>query len=302
MITCLTSHLFICCVAFVHSDNGICNDNCTTTYSEYISSIMNISNWTEPTSSSYLKTFYLTDLGQCILNMNTSKGEIRPNPKCYIPQIVMDYHFHSYNLTGGSSIITTYYAALDNFTSIGYDNTQWISPYIEQVEMLLFCKEASSPSNCTLTALGQSINEYDMFSNDPGTGINRVMQMHLYSKYIYDLNIRIPSGNEVGVDKYWRPGGYTSGGISEAIVDIIIINQYCWNAVTDVNGNFCYPNCDIVCNNVAGCMETNCEYVEVTSDDNTAGIIIGSVIGAILGVLIISLCIYAIIEHSKSKI
>ena len=32
-------------------------------------------------------------------------------------------------------------------------------------------------------------------------------------------NIRIPSGNEVGVNDSWIPGGYTMGGEVEAVMD-----------------------------------------------------------------------------------
>ena len=32
--------------------------------------------------------------------------------------------------------------------------------------------------------------------------------------------LRMPQGNELGADpKYWIPGGYTSGGIKEAVID-----------------------------------------------------------------------------------
>ncbi|MBL8472956.1 MAG: hypothetical protein KF778_11220 [Rhodocyclaceae bacterium] len=32
-------------------------------------------------------------------------------------------------------------------------------------------------------------------------------------------NLRMPSGNEVGANENWRPGGYTSGGTPEAVID-----------------------------------------------------------------------------------
>lgn len=36
----------------------------------------------------------------------------------------------------------------------------------------------------------------------------------------HNSSIRIPSGNELGAwPEYWEPGGYTSGGIKEAVVD-----------------------------------------------------------------------------------
>jgi filamentous hemagglutinin len=33
-------------------------------------------------------------------------------------------------------------------------------------------------------------------------------------------NIRVPSGNEAGANGQWVPGGYTSGGVPEAVVDL----------------------------------------------------------------------------------
>ena len=38
---------------------------------------------------------------------------------------------------------------------------------------------------------------------------------------VEDLHIRIPSGNEAGANAWWLPGGYTSGGVPEAITDLI---------------------------------------------------------------------------------
>jgi hypothetical protein len=31
--------------------------------------------------------------------------------------------------------------------------------------------------------------------------------------------LRMPGGNELGANSLWEPGGYTSGGIKEAIID-----------------------------------------------------------------------------------
>ena len=38
---------------------------------------------------------------------------------------------------------------------------------------------------------------------------------------IDDLNLRLPSGNETAANAYWLPGGFTMGGIPEAVVDPI---------------------------------------------------------------------------------
>lgn len=40
-------------------------------------------------------------------------------------------------------------------------------------------------------------------------------------KDVTDLNLRIPSGNEYGANSHWIPGGYTEGGVPEAISDLI---------------------------------------------------------------------------------
>ena len=51
-----------------------------------------------------------------------------------------------------------------------------------------------------------------------------------------DLNLRVPSGNEMGANEFWIPGGYTKGGIPEAIVDQIPITDVTINNI-DVGGN-----------------------------------------------------------------
>ncbi|RZK16753.1 MAG: hypothetical protein EOO43_14150 [Flavobacterium sp.] len=40
------------------------------------------------------------------------------------------------------------------------------------------------------------------------------------------LNIRMSSGNELSANPYWIPGGLTSGGKSEALVDLIPRGSY----------------------------------------------------------------------------
>ena len=39
--------------------------------------------------------------------------------------------------------------------------------------------------------------------------------------------IRIPSGNELGaLPEYWEPGGFTKGGIKEAVIDPLPEGSY----------------------------------------------------------------------------
>lgn len=45
---------------------------------------------------------------------------------------------------------------------------------------------------------------------------------------IYDfnnLNFRLPSGNEVGANSFWIPGGETSGRVPEAVLDTVPLDQ-----------------------------------------------------------------------------
>lgn len=46
---------------------------------------------------------------------------------------------------------------------------------------------------------------------------NDVMIVHLETPSSYGL--RMPSGNEGGTNQYWLPGGKTSGGVNEAVMD-----------------------------------------------------------------------------------
>ena len=42
----------------------------------------------------------------------------------------------------------------------------------------------------------------------------------------YPINLRLPSGNELGANSQWIPGGYTSGGLLEAVIDSPQIGEY----------------------------------------------------------------------------
>ena len=42
---------------------------------------------------------------------------------------------------------------------------------------------------------------------------------------VSDLNIRVPSGNKATANDLWIPGGYTSGGVPEAITDTIPLDR-----------------------------------------------------------------------------
>lgn len=49
---------------------------------------------------------------------------------------------------------------------------------------------------------------------------NELMLEHIASNVKHPKNLRMPSGNEPGAwQGLWKPGGFTKGGIPEAVVD-----------------------------------------------------------------------------------
>jgi hypothetical protein len=43
--------------------------------------------------------------------------------------------------------------------------------------------------------------------------------------------LRMPSGNEWGANSKWIPGGYTTEGIIEAIIDPATVGTYTWSNI-----------------------------------------------------------------------
>lgn len=238
---------------------------CISEYESYIDSISTDStSWDFQTSTEYLQTFYQTDLGQCIQNINTT-CQLRPSPSCYLPENVINYHLSTFLDNGASFITSTKYASLTNFSEFGYEpddydknGVQWIYAYNQETDILKNC----GSSECVLTALGIQIGDDDMFNYDWGkpTMINRVIQVKVDKTNLEELNIRMASGNEQGIDSdsEWRVGGYTINGEKEAVVDMIYEGDYCWNGVALPNGTFCYKSCHVFCDNLGGCLQNSC--------------------------------------------
>lgn len=44
--------------------------------------------------------------------------------------------------------------------------------------------------------------------------------MILYIDNPGTYNLRMPSGNEPGANEFWTPGGKTSGGVNEAVMEL----------------------------------------------------------------------------------
>jgi len=75
------------------------------------------------------------------------------------------------------------------------------------------------------------------------------------------LHLRMASGNEPGTNDEWIPGGFTSGGVVEAIVDMLVDPAtYCIKPMsTNEPGEFCYGRCPLLCDGNALCEAQMCD-------------------------------------------
>lgn len=135
---------------------------------------------------------------------------LRPNPNTYLSYSYTINHLNKFQ--NGVSIIMgmdSYLKYINTHNLIGReDNTCFVMPtYI--------CDEIDRISNGDI-----SIYE-KILSFDNGYFKNQHGLVRLDIKDIKGLNLRIPSGNELGANEYWIPGGYTMGGIPEAVCNLI---------------------------------------------------------------------------------
>jgi len=249
---------------------GSCDTNeCIDKFSETIDDTMSITSWTAESAKVYMKNFHTTPLGMCIKNQTSGS---RPDPSCYLPQQVITYHLAPFVKSGAANIGNAYWDAQKNFQSIGHNDVNWVTSWDAMQGMVSDCAnqhrgDPAEAANCTLISLGESTATGETMYDDPAYNeSNRVILVHVYGENVHDLNIRVPSGNEAGANEYWLPGGWTSGGMREAIVDTIPKSDYCWEPVSDTKGLFCYPNCIVECNGHSGCEETVCDKSYVNTE------------------------------------
>ena len=141
--------------------------------------------------------------------LNIEKGQ-RPLPETYMTQEDIDKHLDLFN-DGGSFVMTKdqYELYVEGNEYIGMpDNTQFITT---KQHMDSIADEASGNIAVYEKKLGF---EEGHFSE--GGGLVRI-DVNDPKK----LNARIPSGNEMGANEHFVPGGYTDGGSPECVVDKI---------------------------------------------------------------------------------
>jgi len=145
---------------------------------------------------------------------NIQKG-IRPNPKKYLSKRYINKHLSKFN--DGASVIQTEwaysrYSKSNGFVGVPDDNSLFVMPKN-------YCDEIISKADGDISIIEESLGFPKGYFSDGG-GLVRI-DVDDISK----INIRIPSGNETGANNLWIPGGFTSGGVPEAITDIIPLND-----------------------------------------------------------------------------
>ena len=134
----------------------------------------------------------------------TPKGQ-KPTPETYLSEEYINNHLKSFKESGAVKIMPS-----EPSGTIGGKGGTFVMSSDELNEII---KHANGDVSKVESALGL----------DPGyLGGNPVIVL------IDDTSsIRIPSGNELGAwPEYWEPGGYTSGGIKEAVINPALEGTY----------------------------------------------------------------------------
>lgn len=139
----------------------------------------------------------------------------RPNPKTYVNSEYLTKHFAEFN--EGATVIQTEwaytnYSEANGFVGVPDDNTLFVMPakYADKV-----IQNSNGNINYIEEKLGFPKGYFKY-----GGGLVRID-----IKDLSDLNLRLPSGNEIGANSFWIPGGETSGGVSEAILNTVPLDR-----------------------------------------------------------------------------
>ncbi len=144
----------------------------------------------------------------------TNKG-LRPDPSTYLSDKYIKEHLAQFD--DGVSVIQTEwafsrYSETNGFVGVPDDNTLFVMPKE-------FCDEVLKKANGNLSIIESELGfPKDYFKK--GGGLVRID-----IEDTIGLDVRIPSGNETGANDLWIPGGYTSGGVPEAVTNTIPLDN-----------------------------------------------------------------------------
>ncbi|WP_433916015.1 hemagglutinin repeat-containing protein [Pectobacterium jejuense] len=147
--------------------------------------------------------------------VNTPKGQ-RPDPSTYMSKAEIDAHLAKFD---DGAVRFTSMNDVKKYGTLG-PNNGFVMPKSEFDKLI---KESSGNLRVVEQKLGL---EFGYLGNS-NTGVFYINKQDL-------KNLKIPSGNEPGANQFWLPGGKTSGGISEAVMDfshkpnahLIDLNKY----------------------------------------------------------------------------
>lgn len=133
----------------------------------------------------------------------TPKGS-RPDPSTYMSKADIDAHLKPFR--DGGAVRFTRRADFEKYDTIGPPGPTFT---ISRAEFDGVMKRTGGD-------LGKVEQELGL---NPGT-LTSGETMVAYVKPEHLKNLQIPNGNEGGANEHWIPGGYTSGGVPEATIDV----------------------------------------------------------------------------------
>lgn len=149
-----------------------------------------------------------------------AKGD-RPDPETYLKKCYIKKHLKAFSKKAGGS---SYFVTQGSLVKYGCDpagrtDGQFVLPY--------------SKAEALLAETGGSIPEIEKSLGIPAGawGPPEVLLL-LVIPNPESLHVRIPSGNESGANEFWIPGGFTSGGEPEAVMDAIPKKDF-WTILID---------------------------------------------------------------------
>ena len=143
--------------------------------------------------------------------LDITKGQ-RPDPSVYLDQKYIDFHLAEFN-NGATYLVTK--KALDDYgrDTLGYpDNTHFVMTKAEMDAML--------------TKTGKDISKIEKELGIPADSWKGKEMVRISIPNPKELNVRVPSGNEMGANSLWLPGGQLPTGYSEAVVNKIPKGKY----------------------------------------------------------------------------
>lgn len=158
----------------------------------------------------------------------------RPDPATYLDPTYIDQHLGLFD-QGAVSFITP--PALERFT-VGYNNSAFhgrteglfVLPATWAKEMIADARSepaVSSQKQGTPEWQHELLKVVEQKMGIPAgcwsNGNTKLLAVFIENPR--DLNLRLVNGREQGANVEWRPGGYTLGGVPEAMVDKVPLDQ-----------------------------------------------------------------------------